>query len=314
MNISQYLYPVLFVFIVITNISCTPPNEHVDTSFAEQESLETQNSHTRQDNTNQEQKKSEISYNEQQKRLLLNQDYKGALDLMPQVENEMLEQGIPHQAVRCFSKNTYCYLYMALGRDDDALQKIMEYELSSDIDPTSKAIYEYDNHYAKVIVMSRLNMTNEVINETNAYLGDINAFSALLEKDPYLCVSTLFNLLAAQLINEDIKSAQDSIYRIRKLLESYSTPTEQAQQLCMRFYEVIRYVEYYINTLTETHSVRFTQGKLKPVTRDTVNPDNVDYELPRFEWSIFSKIDSCEFTFDNFRKVTAKPLHDPFLE
>ena len=84
-----------------------------------------------------------VTIREKQRILLLNQDYQGALDLMPQVKEAMLEEAMLAREV--FEKGmlaedpvnmalrkiryVYCYLYVAVGRDKEALQKIKEIEL-----------------------------------------------------------------------------------------------------------------------------------------------------------------------------------------
>ena len=162
-------HPFLFTVICVVGVSCAPHGASIDvlpsTNPSAEELQDNQCSHEQDQDCN-------MTVHEKQRILLLEQDYQGALDLMPQLEKELLEKAMlagepPYEALGTIRLG-YSYLYVALGREKEALQKIMEIELLIEDAPDLELIDFVD----KIIVMQRLNRVDEIIDEINRILND----------------------------------------------------------------------------------------------------------------------------------------------
>jgi hypothetical protein len=263
-----------------------------------------------------------MTIQEQQRILLLKQDYQGALDLMPQLEKELLAEelrdkellakgkleGKPFdQALRTI-RSTYCYLYKALGREKEALQIILEIELPITTDPELL----YDDSMEKILVLGRLNMIDEIIDEINTCFNDPNIGQ---QTDTLPHAVMLYLLINAKLIKGDIESAQKSIDQMRNNLRRWPTHMIKVLQEHAKNSEMLSYVEYYINNLTETHMVRIVKREWKPPIQSPYDPKKIILDSPGIAFECVSKTDGSYFTVEDFRKIQAKKLQDqdPFL-
>jgi len=208
---STNLYLLLIVLLGFINAGCVPQNANVNTQPTETGSTVT-------------------NYREQMRKLMVNQNYQEALDLMPKVEKETLGKGSPDEV---FGEQegiqfAYYFLYMALGRDKDALQKMMEYQLPHDIrdliGAKAASQLEFKIYLDKITVMSRLNMMDDFIRETIAIFDNHSILNAFAEGVgvPRIYEELLILLASAQIIQGDMESAQETINRVRNLLDNSS--------------------------------------------------------------------------------------------
>jgi len=256
-------YPFLFATVCIVGASCTPHSANVST-------LQSANPNAEEllDNQgNEEQKQGgEMTSIEKQRVLLLEQDYQGALDLMPRVAKELLEKAklekemLDREPIRetlSRIRHTYAYLYLALGRDEEALQKIREIELpvAADID------FAHMDSSITIILLERLNMFDEVIDEANAILT--NTGPALLREGRILeHAQMMIGLITAQIATGDLEYAQNNIDQLRNYLRRWPIHISEVQQHHANAGEILALAEHYINHLTETHVIRFEKGTL----------------------------------------------------
>ncbi|MDR0327329.1 MAG: hypothetical protein LBI05_03425 [Planctomycetaceae bacterium] len=68
-------------------------------------------------------------------------------------------------------------------------------------------------------------------------------------------------------------------------------------------------MEYYINNLTETHTLDVAKGALQPPIRDPDDPNQCIMDIPGNGFGFVSKVDGSFFTFDD---IPVEPEHDPF--
>jgi hypothetical protein len=174
---------------------------------------------------------------EQCKVLLWAQNYQCALDMMPQVENELLERAklldserSSDDAIRFAIRHvrlTYCYLYMTLGKDEEALQKMMEFELPIDDDPN----LAYMDCRGKILIMERLGMVDEIIDELNTILNNPDVGNALLETGSiYFHAQAMIGLICAQIKKGDFESARHNINQCWSNLRRWPTHIDEVQQ------------------------------------------------------------------------------------
>jgi len=264
---------------------------------------------------------------EKQRILLLQQDYQGALDLMPLVEIELLlEESLEVAAERSLSM--YCYLYAALCRDEEALQKIMEYEQSRDttfkgtnLEPVDwadlPAVEEHLFILHKVTIMSRLNMANEIAKELNALLDNKDVGHVLFTEVPLFYAMALNGLICAQLVKGDLESAKNNIIRCRDYMyehydpvKGFSGPASFGRKHYFSCHENLNELEYFIDNLTNTHFVRYVKVSVEPPERDPECPVTIKFGLPLIAYEFVSKVDGSLFTTDDFRKATSVSPHD----
>ena len=307
-------YQLLFLLICFVNIGCTPRSTNTgDVPLSESLNLEVQSVCTDMDNINKEQENIMSSYEKRVKSLMVNQDYQGALNLMPQLESELQEKWADI-GISAVIRGIYCYLYVALGRDEEALQNLMEFKLPNDNDP-ELAYLVVALYFDKVAVMSRLNMADGIISETKAIHNNHDLMSSLHEKAPYLYLDTLDALFFAQLAKDDLESAQYTVKQKREYLKKFSYKpsykTVEGQQFFFKYNEALLFHEYYLNNLTTTHTFCFVKNKPDPPVYAPDAPDKIKYGLlTKCEFA--SKTDGSLFTIEDFRKVTAASLIDPF--
>jgi len=297
-------YNFLFTVVCAVSVSCTPHNTSVNISRPE--NPDTQELHDNQYDCEQDQDCS-MTVHEKQRILLLEQDYQGALNLMPQIEKELLAEGmlggIPLIETLRGIRHRYCYLYMAMGRDAEALHKVMEIELPIDPDPISA----FADWRVKILVLERLNRVDEIIDDINAFLNVPNADSHGYYPE------VLLGLIYTQIVKGDFESAQNSISQYRNSLQGLLTHVSGIQQYDPMYTEDLSLAEYYINNLTETHTARFVKGELMPPARNPDNPNTLFLLLPGNRFEIVSKTDGSLFTLDDFREIFAEQLlHNPF--
>jgi len=311
-------YPFLLTVVCIIGVGCIPLGTNVDTlQPANPDAKELQDY---QHNMDQEQG-SNMTSDEKQKTLMLAQDYQGALDLMPQVAKELLEnamkekekfeQGMLKREPICEALSkirfTYVYLYLALGKDEEALQKLRDIELPAVADLE----FAYMDSSIKILILKRLNMHEEVIEETNAILTNIGP--ALLGEGHILeHAHEMMGLIIAQIATGDLESAQNNIDQLRNYLRRWPMHISEVQHFHANCSEMLALAEHYINHLTETHTIRFAKGTLEPPTRCPDNPDNISFEIPPIAFGFFCNADGRPFTYDDLCEILAKSLPDPF--
>ena len=311
-------YQFLFTALCVATVSCTPHGTNIDTSQAvpDAKKLSDNQSNRKQDQDN------KMTIREKQKTLMLAQDYQGALDLMPQLEKELLEKAIlekemfekgileenPVNMALRMIRHMYCYLYVALGRDEEALQKFMEIELPTHDDPDWVLL---DNQ-VKILIMKRLNMLDGIIDETNTILNKPNIVPMLQVDSSQQYAMAMIGLIHAQLAKGDFESAQNNIYTFKDYLQRYPTHFNMVSQWHSTSSAYLSVAEYYVNNLTETHTACFVKCELVPITRDPNNPDRLNFDLPNIAYDFVSKTDGSLFTSDDLRAKLAESLLDPF--
>jgi len=294
----------LFTVVCVAIVGCIPQSTSVDvlppTSITSVELQESQN-HQKQA------EECQIAILEKKQRiLLLKQDYQGALNLMLQLEEElfkksMLAEECPYETLRII-RDTYCYLYLALGKDEEALQKILEIDLPVDPDPMSA----FADWRTKTLIMERLNMFDEVIDEYKALVGQSPTSHEFYP-------DVLLGLTILHIFQGDFESAQDTIDRYKDYLQSLPMPVRRILQYDPMYTEYLSSMEYYINNLTETYVVRLVKGYLEPPTRDPDNPNLLILTIPGNGYEFVSKTDGTILTLDDIRKILAERLlYDPF--
>jgi hypothetical protein len=267
-------------------------------------------------NINMEKERIKSKFNEQMKRLMVeDENYQGALNLLMQIEDEASDD-VRSDGSSIMDLSLYCYLFVILGRDDDALQKIMENKLQNDI----REAIDYDflfqlkcrNHFLQVTIMARLNMVDDIINEINTILGKHNTETLIQENNPLIYSSLLSLLSGAQIIKGDFEQALHIIKQGKCFINQNRVGT-LAQQLPLLFdYELFGVQEYYVNNLTQTHIFHFSKSKPAPPTSPLDGQDGIDFQIPCIEYEIVSKTDDSIFTIEDFRKATTVPIVDPF--
>jgi hypothetical protein len=214
---QKAFYPFLFAVVCIISASCTPYSIDVENSQSANSNAEELLDY----HCNKEQEQDcKMTIREKQRVLLLEQDYQGALNLMPQLEKELLEKAMLERET--FAEGmivrdplidalreirvTYVYLYIALGKDEEALQKIRGIELSIDTDP----VLAYLDVHLKICVLERLNMVDKIIDEINTILDNPNVGFVLWTNFPLYYAKATSALLFAQIVKEDFESAKDN--------------------------------------------------------------------------------------------------------
>jgi hypothetical protein len=159
---------------------------------------------------------------------------------------------------------------MALVKDEEAWQKIKEYKYPRDaflrnaeITPgfvLQLAMEEYLLSELKVLVMSRLNMADEMAEEINALLDYEDVSHVLFTEIPLLYAGLMNSLICAQMVKGDLASAQKNIIQCRDYMNKHfdpikgiSGPVSFGLQHYFHCLESLNEYEYYINNLTETH-------------------------------------------------------------
>jgi hypothetical protein len=223
-------YQFLFTVLCVVGVSCILHNTSVET--LELANPNTEELHDDQCSQKQEQN-SKMTLLEQHRTLLLAQDYQGALELMPELEKELREnvmlqkemvakdriESDPYIETLRGIRTAYCYLYMVLGRDEEALQKIKEIELPVDTDPE----LAYFDIHGKLRILERLNMVDEVIDEAKTLLNNPNIGHRLQTDSPVCYAEIMSTLLLAQLVKGDFDSAQNTIDQFRNYLRGRPT-------------------------------------------------------------------------------------------
>ena len=309
----QTFYPFLFVVLCVTGVSCIPNGTSVDTSQSvnqEVKELSDNQSNQKQDQDNR------MTIHKKIKKLMLAQDYQGALDLMPLLEIELLgktfEKGMlekePINENLSAIRYVYTYLHVALGRDAEALQKIREIELPVEVNPVG-AVHEM---IFKTTVLERLNMVDEAIDEYNLFLSNQEIVSVLKADFPLLYAEMMCSLIVAQIVEGDFKSVQNNIDKLKNYMQELPTYISEFRQIKSKYNEFIAYIEHYINNLTETHVACFIHEISEPPTRVPEYPDKIDFGLPRVGLDFVSKSDGSSFTLDDLREMLAKSLPNMF--
>jgi hypothetical protein len=155
-------------------------------------------------------------------------------------------------------------------------------------------------------------MFNEVVDELNILLNNQDVGPALQIDFPSNYAEAMACLVSAQLMQGDLESAQNSIYRLRNVLQRWPIHISEVRQLHAKYSESLSLVEYYISNLQETHTVCAVKGELKPPIRDPDDPDKIILDQPSVGYEIVSKTDGSPFTLEDFRKAIAVPIVDPF--
>ena len=338
---GTYRYLTLIALISFTHASCVPQNvstnaQPTETGYpevlAEKMDIETVGNmrYMEEENMNAlTQEEHAMTAREKQRTLLLEQDFKGALDLMTLIEEELLQEK-SHEEVSEYLIQIYCYLYLVLGKDGDALQKFEEFERSRDTTRKDTSVASEDLidipavkesifNNMKTTIMSRLNMANEIVAETKALLDNKDVGHVLFEKIPLFYAATLNTLITAQMVIGDFESALENIIWCRDYMNKhrdpvrgFSGPVSFGRQHYLSCHESLNSAEYFIKNLTETHFVRFVKGNIEPPRPVVGNPDKIDIRLPIVNHEFVSKIDGSIFTIEDFRRATAVPIIDPF--
>ena len=310
-----YYLQLLFAVVCAISAGCIPRSTDVDSS--QSANLDAKGVHDHHSNQEQEQN-CKMTIHEKQKLLMLAKDYQDALDLMPQLEKELLGSEFekrmlmqdPINGNLYTIRQIYTYLYVALGRDEEALQKILEIDLPVDANPLA-ALMEV---YTKTTVLARLNLVDEVIDEYHTFLNGQDTGPALKADFHALYAEVLCELICAQVVKGDFESVQSNIDELRYFVRDWWKHREfyEFRLLHSKYNEFITYVGYYINNLSETHIACFIHEELKPPMRSPEEPDKVEFGLPRTGLDFVSKTDGSSFTLDDLRKALAESMPDPF--
>jgi len=306
-----------FIFAVVcaVGVGCIPHSANVDTVLPA--NADKPGVQDRQSSPVQEQD-CQMTVLEKNKLLMLAQDYQGALDLMPQLEWELLggefEKGMliqdPINGNLYVIRHIYTYLYVALGKDEEAFQKILEIDLPVDANPLA-ALMEM---HTKTTVLARLNLVDQVINEYNTFLYSQDIGPALKVDFPALYAEAVCELIMAQVVKGDFESAQSNIDNLRYFVRDWWKHREfyEFRLLYSKYNEFITYVQYYIYNLTETHVACFVHEELEPPTHHPDKPDEIGHGLPRVGLDFVSKTDGNSFTLDDLRRTFAESMTGPF--
>ena len=195
-----------------------------------------------------------------------------------------------------------------MGRDEDALQKIMEIGFPITADP----LRIFMDSRIKIHVMERLNMIDDIIDELNTILNDPNIGPALLREAPVFHAEAMETLIIAQIAQGDFESARNNISDLRNLLLRWPTHISEILQVHSTLSENLSLAEYYINHLVETHVVHFVKGEVEPPVRNPDEPDEIVIGMPDNGFAIVSKTDGNLFTLYDLRKILAASIPDPF--
>ena len=203
-------------------------------------------------------------YTKQQKQLMLQEDYAGALQLMPQVKEEFLARAKGDKKEEAgklfFIRQTYCYLSMMLDRDEDAYIKIKEMTLESSEIPM------YFIYADNIAILSRLNKTDEIIVEANKIL-------CVPDLPAYFEHTALNILSAAYLINNDNDNALKTISHWKKRLLDTSPHFDES--LKRGFVESMFKVEHFIEHLQDEYVAKFYIEKPKPPKIDPLDDEKI---------------------------------------
>jgi len=302
----------LSVAVTVVVIGCVPHGTNVDTfqpANPDERELRENQCSIEQD--------CQMTIREKYRVLLLGQDYQGTLALMPQVKEAMLEEAmlekemsekgmLDHDPVAIalrMIRFLYCYLYVALGRDEEALQKYIEMELPTYDDPG----LVFMDSQVKIFLLKILNMFDEIIDESNKILDNPDIEPLLgIDYPPFYAI-TKFPLIHAQLAKGDFESAQNNIDQLRNYLQGYPAHIYVDQQWYSACNIYLSLAEYYISNLIETHTACFGKGEQVPPSRDPSDPKKLFFDLPKIGHDFISKTDGSLFTLEDFPEALAEP-------
>jgi tetratricopeptide (TPR) repeat protein len=246
------------------------------------------------------------------KKLMLDEKYERAIALLPDLEKEIVEnvdkEISKEMALVALSSSTIFPLIM-LGQEAESLKKLDEI-----IQKYSDGTLDFIVFSERIIILSRLNRTDEIITECQKRLQTENA-------SPWRFF-TLFYLIQAYLVKRDYNNAKDYIAEIN---EFFTNPNFWKSSGEIETYgeikeveELLKFASFFIENLHDT-PLEFRFDKTSP-TRPVVVPydkSKIHYKL-NMSVVVFSKHDGCEIVMGDLgkylKKFGKKEIYDQFIK
>ena len=232
-------------------------------------------------------------YTKKLKKLMIQENYVEALQLMPQVEKEFLakmEGEKRDKSVAFFYiRGIYIYLYIMLDRVEEAYKTIKEMPIElSGVVPTY-LIYGDNIH-----VLSRLNKTDEMIVEANKLL---NARDTPL----HLELFAFATLSVACLINNDNDKALEIIHRWEKRLRD--TPPDTDESVKRGSVHSMFILAYFIEHLHNEYYVKIRVEKPEPPRVDPLDSEMIVFGRGDSSVTIVSRKDDTDLVDESMMKI-----------
>ena len=227
-------------------------------------------------------------YTKQQKHLLLQGDYEGALQLMPQVKEEFLAKAKDNKkeesAMLFAIRRLYCCLYMMLDREEDAYTTIKEMTLEP-----SGGVPVYFIYADNMAVLSWLNKIDEMAVEAHKILR-------VQDLPSYFEHVALNALIAAYLINNDNESALQTITHWKEKL--LNTSPDFDEDLKRGFVHNMFIMEYFLEHLQDDYVAKFIVEKPEPPRVDPLDSEKIICRHRSSELHIVSRKDGTYLDAD----------------
>jgi len=223
-------------------------------------------------------------YSKKLSQLAILEDYAGALQLMPQVKEEILSRAKGNKeeelGMLYSIRSTYIYLYIMLDRVEEAYTIIKEMPCEPPGNIPSYLIYLDNIH-----VLLHLNKTDEIIVEANKLLS---------APDTPLPLELLafVQLSGAYIINNDKEKALEAILRWKESL--LDTPPHFDEKVKRGYVYSMFILEYYLEHLQNEYYVRFRVEKPQPPEVDPLDNERISFTLGGSKFTIISRKDDIE--------------------